>query len=118
MPYLILKFPREFLGIEAEIPTLALVVPDLMNTPQVLIGINSLDALYRDYVQKPAAYPKSSSYGYRAVLKVLEARHKQTCADMVGWVKFKGSTSEVEPTGSTVVLDGHVLVNHPHVENC
>lgn len=76
---LILKFPREFLGIEAEIPTLALVVPDLMNTPQVLTGTNSLDALYRDYVQKPTAHPQSSSHGYHAVLKVLEARHKQTC---------------------------------------
>ena len=45
---LVLKFPREFLGIETEVPTLALVVPDLMNMPQVLIGTNSLDALYHD----------------------------------------------------------------------
>lgn len=88
---LVLKFPREFLGIEAEVPTIALVVPDLMNTPQVLIGTNSLDALYSYFVPKTAEHPQSTSHGYRAVLKVLETRHRQTCADMVGWVKFKGS---------------------------
>lgn len=49
---LILKFPRVSLGIEAEVPTLALVVPDLINTSQVLIGTNSLDALYRYYVPR------------------------------------------------------------------
>ncbi len=41
-----LKFPKNFLGVEAEVPTLALIVPDLTNIPQILIGTNSLDVLY------------------------------------------------------------------------
>lgn len=111
---LTLKFPREFLGTETEVPTLALVVPDLMNAPQVLIGTNSLDALYCNYVQQPVSLPQSSSHGYRAVQKVLEARHRQASSDVVGWVKFKGHVPELVPAGCTVVLDGHVLVDcHP-----
>lgn len=42
LPTVYLKFTREFLGIEAEVPTLALVVPELMNTPQVLSSIPSI----------------------------------------------------------------------------
>lgn len=115
---LTLKFPREFLGTETEVPTLALVVPDLMNTPQVLIGTNSLDALYSNYVQQSASFPQSNFHGYRAVQKVLEARYKQASADVVGCIKFKGHVPEVVPAGCTVVLDGHVLVNCPHVGKC
>ncbi len=48
---LALKFPQEILGTEAEVPTLALVVPDLTHVPQVLIGTNTLDVVYAVYVQ-------------------------------------------------------------------
>ncbi len=113
---LTLKFPREFFGTETEVPTLALVVPDLMTTPQVLIGTNSLDALYCNYVQQPASFPQSNFHGYRAVQRVLEARHRQASADVVGWVKFKRHVPKLVPAGGTVVLDGHVLVNCPPVE--
>ncbi len=113
---LTIKFPREFLGTETEVPTLALVVPDLMNTPQVLIGTNSLDALYCNYVQQPVSFPQSNFHSYRAVQKVLEARHRQASSDVVGWVKFKGQIPELVPAGCTVVLDGHVLVNCPPVD--
>lgn len=37
---LTLRFPKEFLGVKAGATTLALVVPDLMPVPQVLVGTN------------------------------------------------------------------------------
>ncbi len=46
-----LMFPKEFLGVEAEVPTLALIVPDLTNIPQILIGSNSHDVLYANCTQ-------------------------------------------------------------------
>ncbi len=48
---LTLTFPKEFLGVEAEIDTLALVVPDLVGVQQILIGTNSLDTLYDIHVE-------------------------------------------------------------------
>ncbi len=52
-----LMFPKEFLGTDAEVTMLALVVPDLINVPQVLIGTNTLDAVYSNYVQKETVSP-------------------------------------------------------------
>lgn len=47
VPYLgYVKFPQEFLAMEAEVPTLALVVPDLTHVPQILIDTNTLDVLH------------------------------------------------------------------------
>lgn len=44
-------FPKEFLGMEIEVPTLALVVPDVhaVSDSLVLIGTNMLDVLYEMY---------------------------------------------------------------------
>lgn len=47
---LTLTFPKEFLGVEAKIDTLALVVPDLVGLQEILIRINSLDTLYDIHV--------------------------------------------------------------------
>lgn len=51
MPYLgyvelNITFPKEFLGTEIEVPTLAMVVPNMLATCKVLIGTNTLDVLY------------------------------------------------------------------------
>lgn len=70
---LALKFPQEFLGTEAEVPTLAQVVPDLTHVPQILIGTNTLDVLYADYMQGTTLKAKSCYHGNRAVIRVLEA---------------------------------------------
>lgn len=61
---LTLKFPQEFLGIEAEVLTLALVVPDLTYAPQILIGTNTLDVLYADHAQATMPQVKSYCHGY------------------------------------------------------
>lgn len=111
-----LTFPKEFLGIETEVPTLALVVPDMTNTPQILIGTNSLDTLYSSYTQENAGSPQASFYGYRAVLKTLKIRQEQACNGNLGRVKVKGNTPEVVPAGSTVVLEGLIHVTGSHTE--
>ena len=73
-----LQFPSEFLGREINITTLALVVPDVKTSLSLLlIGTNTLDLLYEKYLENklPINYPLP--YRYRAVLKILELRHKQ-----------------------------------------
>ncbi|XP_043094871.1 uncharacterized protein LOC122345103, partial [Puntigrus tetrazona] len=105
-----LKFPKEFLGTDAEVTTLALVVPDLINVPQVLIGTNTLDALYSNYVQNETVSPSPSYHGYAAVLKTLDVRHKQSCAETFGCVTLKGTVPETVLAGHTAVLDGVVCL--------
>lgn len=111
-----LKFPKDFLGMEAKVPTLALIVPDLMNSPQILIGTNSLDVLYANCTQGETSTSKSLFYGYKAVINVLEKRKQQASVETVGCVKLKGNQPEVVPAGCTVVLDGLVQVKSPLFE--
>ncbi len=110
---LALKFPQEFLGTEAEVPTLALVVPDLTHVPQILIGTNTLDVLYADYVQGTTLKAKSCYHGYQAVIRVLEARRQRAGASVLGQVKVKRGMPEVVMAGSTVVLNGCVNIIGP-----
>lgn len=113
---LTLKFPREFVGVEVEVPTLALIVPDLKSLSQVLVGTNSLDVLYSHCIKENESSPCSSLHGYQAVLKVLEARWRQTSSEALGQVKLVGNLHEVVPAGSTVVLNGYVQLREPCME--
>lgn len=111
-----LMFPEEFLGKESEVPTLALVVPDVSSVPQVLIGTNSLDVLYSNYVERHDCCPQSFLPGYRVVLKILEVRQKQAGPGALGLIKAKSHTPEVVPAGSTVVVEGWVHMSAAHKE--
>lgn len=111
-----LKFPKDFLGMEAEVPTLALIVPDVTNLPQVLIGTNSLDVLYANCIQGETFSCKSLFYGYQGVINVLEKRNQQASTGKLGCVKLKGNQPEVVPAGCTVVLNGLVQVKGPLFE--
>lgn len=110
---LTLTFPTEFLGVETEVTTLALVVPDLMHVSQVLVGTNSLDALYANHAQEGAGNLKPAFNGYRAVLKILDVRHKQMSTEVLGCVTLEGTTPKVVSAGSVAVLDGVV-----HLSRC
>lgn len=107
-----LMFPKEFLGTDAEVTTLALVVPDLINVPQVLIVTNTLNALYSNCVQKETVSPNPASHGYAAVLKTLDVRHKQSYAEAFGGVTLKGTVPETVLAGHTAVLDGVVCLKY------
>lgn len=51
--HLNITFPAEFVGVRTEIPTVALVVPDIKShtQPLVLVGTNTLDILYEEYLK-------------------------------------------------------------------
>lgn len=59
MPYLgyreiCITFPKDFLQSQPEIPTLALVIPDIRSSDEVplIIGTNTLDAVYEQCSSK------------------------------------------------------------------
>lgn len=125
---LTVTFPREFVGAPVELNTLALVVPNqtTITEPLVLIGTNTLDVLY-DTCSKSGITHQPIPHGYRAVLKVLEIRHRQaTCPELYAAVKLLGKSAQIIPAGKTVVLEGvsstnrfqdekSVLIEHPNL---
>ena len=106
-------FPKDFLGADIEAQTLALVVPDSHSetSSQVLIGTNTLDVLYEQYFEGRATGHQPSLYGYRAVLKTLEARHQQYRAGNVGVVRMLSQTPTLIPAGHSVILEGSAKVH-------
>lgn len=111
-------FPKEFLGAEVEVPTLALVVPDVRTVPQplVLIGTNTLDLLYELHRDTCPEEYEPSQYGYKAVLKILGLRHRQCKDNRLGLVTSLGKDPQLVPAGQTVVLEGFIDVNSPTTE--
>lgn len=73
-----ITFPKEFIGADMEVSTLALVVPDVRPGfhAQVLIGMNTLDPLYEQHLKSECANYKPSRHGYGAVLHLLQLRHQ------------------------------------------
>lgn len=73
---LTVAFPKDFVEAKIEVPTLALVAPDLHPETQslVLIGTNTLDELYEQYLNSETSQHRSSLYGYRVILKTLDLR--------------------------------------------
>lgn len=107
-----MTFSCDFLGSEFEVPTLALVVPDVHpDTPsQVLIGTNTLDILYDEYlINKPNYQP--SLYGYRALLKILELRHQRNQTGSIGVVRMMSHAPTLIPAGHRVLLQGTARVD-------
>lgn len=81
----------------------------------MLIGTN-LDVLYSDYAQAKTACHLLIPHGYRAVLKIVELRQKQSVNGNLGWVKLQGKVPEVIPAGHTVVLEGLISTLGSHSE--
>lgn len=106
-------FPQALLGASIEVPTLALVVPDVRPNSQsfVLIGTNTMDVLYDMYSDGESPNFRPDHFGYQAVSKVIELRHRQA-TDSHGMVKLQSKNPEVIRAGETVVIEGTVKVNH------
>lgn len=103
-----ITFPKVFIGASMDVNTLALVVPDIRATSQslVLIGTNTLDVLYDMYFEAGLTRHQPIPHGYRAVLKCLELRQKQTNNSQPSVVTLQGRSSKIIPAGETVVVEG------------
>lgn len=109
-------FLKDFVGTHIEVHTLALAIPHLRSAihEQVLIGTNALDALLQDDPNCSTFQPLS--YGYRAVLKILQMRHESSTSSRLGCAKMVGKTPEVVPAGQSVILEGMANVSSAYSE--
>lgn len=109
-------FPKSALGVEIEVPTLALIVPDMRSTSSsVLIGTNTLDILYDLYSSAAPQDCQSLPYGYKVVLKTLEMRHRQQVDLSHAVVRLSSKDPETISPGQTKVLAGSVTCRIPDV---
>lgn len=119
-------FPREFLGADFDVATLALVVPDGRSDFQspVLIGMNTLEPLYSQHMESKVAEFQPAAHGYKAVLKLLQMRHRRHQAGNDGVVRLATKSPVLIPAGHTTVVEGSIhsstsapgqwaLVEHP-----
>lgn len=111
-----IRFPKSLLGADIEVPTLALIVPDMHSTlSSVLIGTNTLDVLYEKYADIAPQNCESLPYGYRVVLKTLEIRKRQSVDSSLGEVRLHSRDFETIAAGQTKVLEGSVSCRTPDV---
>lgn len=106
-------FPKDFLGGETKISTLALVTADISGSAQssVLIGTNTLDLAYESQSESEILSScQTLPYGFRAILNVLGHRLKQKSNSIIGSVRILGTKPEVVPAGRTLVLEGSISI--------
>ncbi|XP_061757227.1 uncharacterized protein LOC133553245 [Nerophis ophidion] len=130
VPYLryvemVVTFPREFLGANFDVSTLALVVPDIeTHQSQVVIGMNKLEPLCNQHMGSDFSNFQPTANGYRAVLQLLQIRHQQQQQGYDGVVRLPSKSPVLIPAGRTTVIDGSTstsmlshgqwtLVEHP-----
>lgn len=110
-----IKFPKSSLGVDIEVPRLALIVPDMRSTlSSVLIGTNTLDILYEQYLGTAPQNYDSLPYGYKIVFKVLEIRKRQSVDSSLGEVRLQSKSSETIAAGQTKVFEGSVSCRTPN----
>lgn len=112
---MVITFPKEFLGADFNVSTLALVVPDVKadHSSPVLIGMNTLEPLYSQYMGSEFAEFQPAAHGYRAVLKLLQIRHQQQQAGNNGAVRLASKSPVLIPAGQTIVVDGSIHASMP-----
>lgn len=115
-----IAFPEEFIGADLNVCTLALVVPDVKPgcESQILIGMNTLEPLYEQHLESEGASYKPSQHGYRAVLKLLQLRHKQIQEARDGVVRLASKLPVEIPAGHTMVLKGSICADPPPAGKC
>lgn len=101
-----ITFSKSSLGLDIEVPTLTLIVPDMRSTlSPVLIGTNTLDILYEHFSTALPENFQSLPYGCRVVLKTLEMRQKQSVDSGLGVVRLFSKESETIGPGQTRVVE-------------
>lgn len=106
-------FPEDFLGSKFVIQTLALVVPDIRPgfPTSVLIGMNTLEALYKQFSSSDSSTFQPSGHGYKVVLQTLQLTHKTNSGDHIGLVTLCSKTPVLIPASRTVVVEGSAKVS-------
>lgn len=108
------KFNKDFLGSVFEVPTLALVVPDTQSPVQsILIGMNTLEVMYDQFLCSVGSSFEPQSHGYRAVLNTLQLQHQRNASSNIGIVHTPSKTFSLIPAGKTVILSGFARVSCP-----
>ncbi|XP_037831365.1 uncharacterized protein LOC119616983 isoform X4 [Kryptolebias marmoratus] len=115
---LVITFPEDFIGVNTEVPTLALVVPDASpdRPSNVLIGMNTLEPLYEQHLSSNHVQFQPMAQGYRAVLKLLQLRHQQNQSGNAGTVRLLSTTPVLISPGQTIVLEGSVKNTSPSAD--
>lgn len=110
-----ITFPKSSIGADIEVPTLALIVPNVSsNSPSLLIGTNTLDTLYEQYEQNPNLGDQHSlSYGYKILLKTLATRKKCSFDLSLGEVRLHSTECETIGARQTKVLGESVTCRMP-----
>ncbi|XP_027866831.1 uncharacterized protein LOC114140802 isoform X1 [Xiphophorus couchianus] len=115
---LVITFPEDFIGVNTEVPTLALVVPDTSpdRPSDVLIGMNTLEPLYEQHLSGNHVQFQPMAQGYRAVLKLLQLKHQQNQSGNAGTVRLLSTTPVLISPGQTIVLEGSVKNTPPSAD--
>lgn len=110
-----MTFPKDFLGSDFPVQTLALVVPDVRPDypTSVLVGMNTLEILYEQFSSSNCSSFQPTSYGYRAVLQTLQVTYQQNWIDHLGVVTTLSKSPVLIPAGCTVVVEGSAKLLSP-----
>lgn len=108
-------FPKDFVGSVLTVPTLALIVPDVRPgfPTSILIGMNTLEALYDQFRQSEHSSFQPNASGYRAVLQTLQVTYQQSCSDHLGVVTLLSRSPVLVPAGQAVLLKGSANILAP-----
>lgn len=108
-------FPKDFVGSILTVPTLALIVPDVRPgfPTSILIGMNTLEALYDQFRESDYSSFLPNVSGYRAVLQTLQVTFQQSCSDPLGVVTLLSKCPVLVPAGHAVLLKGSAKVSAP-----
>lgn len=93
---LVLQFPKDFVGTEPEVATLALVVPDICTNFDlpVLIGTNAVDVMYDEHCHEKNPNDLSPVYGFRQILRTLTFRKEVNSTGKVGLLTEEAEKKE------------------------
>ncbi|XP_033182627.1 uncharacterized protein LOC113168680 [Anabas testudineus] len=110
-----ITFPKDFLGSDFEVQTLALVVPDVHpDSPSpVLIGMNTFQVLYAQYISSEFNTFQPCAHGYQAVLKLLELWYQKSQVGRTGVVQLNNCMLTLVNAGHTAVLEGFAKIDTP-----
>lgn len=111
-----ITFPKDFVGEDMEVPTLALIVPDFPSQCNVLVGMNTLDVLYKSYSKMQNVQHIPPKLGYRDVLKILQIRQHQFTEGNIGLARLPGKDPKVIPAGQSLVICASVTVKDLHTD--